>query len=137
YNPQGANSGSFTVAGTSADAQSGIDRLSFPAIAGMSGGGDGASATYGWSAATSASGAQTVTARNGSGLTATADFTVRPDTTGPTGESVALAGGPWYTAASVPLTLDGGTDGGAGVDASSGLVERSEAPLSAGVCGTF
>src|SRR5206468_995580 len=57
--------------------------------------------------------------------------------TAPSGQSAALSGGPWYTSLSVPLTLDNGSDAGAGIDASSGLVERDSATLSSGTCGTF
>src|SRR5439155_19547651 len=54
-----------------------------------------------------------------------------------TAQGVDLAGGPWYTALSVPLTLAGGSDTGAGVDAASGVVERDSAPLTGGTCGAF
>src|SRR5205823_8766334 len=64
-------------------------------------------------------------------------LTVRSDTTAPTGQSAALSGGPWYTALSVPLTLANGTDGEAGLDTSSGVVERDSAPLVAGNCDSF
>src|SRR5436853_3847882 len=54
YNPQGSNSGSFDVSGTSSDAQSGIQKLTFPAVGGLTGGGDVTSSpyssTYGWTA---------------------------------------------------------------------------------------
>jgi len=139
YNPSGANAGSFTVDATASDAESGIDRLSFPAVAGMAGGGDDTSspysATYDWTSSTGASGAQTVTARNGAALTRTADFTVEADTAAPTGHSVSLAGGDWATTASVGLVPDDGTDTGAGVDTASRVYERDEATLSAGACG--
>src|SRR5205085_4941152 len=64
-------------------------------------------------------------------------FTVTPDTAAPTGQTVALSGGPSYTTASVALTLSNGTDGGSGIDASSGLVERDSATFSAGTCGSY
>src|SRR5207253_9430554 len=132
---------SSTVAATSADAQSGLQKLNFPAIAGMTGGGDDTTSpyqgAYSWTATTSASGAQTVTAYAGSGLTATSSFTVTPDSTAPSGQTVALSGGPYFSTLSVPLTLANGTDGGAGVDATSGVVERDSATLSGGTCGTY
>ena len=59
------------------------------------------------------------------------------DSTAPTGQSVALAGGPYYTTLSVPLTLANGSDAQSGVDATSGVVERDSAPLANGSCGTF
>jgi hypothetical protein len=64
-------------------------------------------------------------------------LTLATDTTAPTGQSVALSGGPWYTTTSVPLTLNGGTDTGSGVDPARGAVERASATLMNGVCGTF
>ena len=73
YNPQGGNAGSFTVGATTSDAQSGIDRVTFPALGGMTGGGDDSSSpyqgSYSWTSASSASGSQTVTAHNNAGLT--------------------------------------------------------------------
>src|SRR5205823_1552856 len=85
YNPQGSNSDSFTVEGTSSDAQSGIQKLTFPAITGLTGGGDDTGSpyqgSYSWTATTTASGAKTVTATNNAGLTNTDSFTLTPDTT--------------------------------------------------------
>src|SRR5437773_1613254 len=107
----------------------------------MTGGGDDAATpfqeTYAWTASTSASGEQTAAAYNGAGLSTGSAFTVTPDTTPPSGQSIALSGGPFYTALSVALTLDDGSDGGAGVDPASGIVERDSAPLSGGTCGSF
>ena len=61
YNPSGANAGSFTVDATASDAESAIDRIGFPAIAGVTGGGDDFSSPYAgaydWTSATGASGA--------------------------------------------------------------------------------
>jgi methionine-rich copper-binding protein CopC len=90
-------------------------------------------AAYTWSSG-SASGSQTVTARNNAGMQSSASFTVTPDTSGPTGQSVDLVGGPYYNALSIALSLDAGGDGGSGVDATSGLVERESATLSNGSC---
>jgi hypothetical protein len=64
-------------------------------------------------------------------------FDLTLDITGPTGQSVALSGGPSYSTLSVPLLLSRGTDSGAGVDAAAGLVERASATLSGGTCGSF
>jgi hypothetical protein len=142
YNPSGSNSGSFTVSATSTDAESAVDRISFPALAGAAGGGDDTSspysATYDWTAATSASGAQTVTVRNGAALEDTTDFTVTQDTTAPSGHSLTVSGGAgWFTGGSVTLVPDDGTDGGAGIAASSRVYERDEAPLTDGSCGAW
>src|SRR5581483_4084991 len=133
YNPQGSNSGSFTVDATSSDAQSGIQKLNFPAVTGMTGGGDDTTSpyqgSYSWDNTTTASGSKTVTVTNNAGSTATATFTVTNDATAPTGQSAALSGGPWYTTLSVPLTLDFGSDAGAGLDASTEVVQRATATL--------
>ena len=64
-------------------------------------------------------------------------FTLTKDTTAPTGQSVALSGGPGFGTLSVPLVLANGSDAGSGVDTSSGVVERASATLSGGTCGTF
>ena len=141
YNAQGSNTASFTVDGTSSDPQSGIQKLTFPSVSGMTGGGDDTSSpyqgSYTWDNTTTASGAQTVTSHNGAGATATATFTVTKDTTAPTGQTSDLAGGPWYTTLSVPLTLGWGTDAGSGVDSSTQVVERDTATLAGGSCGSF
>src|SRR5690348_15606109 len=89
-NAQAGKSGSFTASATSTDPNSGIQKLSFPALAGFSsGGGDDTtspygSGTYNWSGAVAASGSQTVTSTNNAGATANSTFTVTPDTTAPT-----------------------------------------------------
>jgi hypothetical protein len=141
YNPTGANAGTFTVAAVTSDPVSGIDRVSFPAIAGMTGGGDDLTSpyqsSYDWDASTSSSGARIVTARNNAGLTASEDFTITPDTTPPMGQSVDINDGPYYTTLSVPLTLIAGADAGAGLDTSSGVVERQSATLSNDTCSSW
>src|SRR5205085_11878709 len=107
YNPSGSNSGSFSVDATTADSESGLDKVTFPALTGMTGGGDvGAlgpyGATYAWTnASTTEPGASTVTARNNSGLTSSAQFTVTKDTAAPTSQTLALVGGPWHSGSSV------------------------------------
>src|SRR5205823_13529120 len=84
----------FAVSAASADAQSGIQKVSFPGVSGMSGGGDVTGSpyqtSYTWTGTTAASGAQTVTATNNAGLATTGSFTVVNDTTAPTGQTVAL-----------------------------------------------
>ncbi len=141
YNPQSSNSGSFSVTATSTDAQSGVAKITFPSVSGATGGGDDLSspysAAYDWDASTGASGAQTVTVHNGAGATATAAFMLTPDTAAPTGQTVDLSGGPWYSNASVPLTIDTGSDAGSGVDAGSLVVERDTTTLTGSTCDTF
>src|SRR5205085_5177850 len=107
YNPQGSNSASFDVAATSSDAETAITSIAFPTVFGS----DSLILTtspysqiYSWTASASAGGAKTVTSTNGAGLTGSSTFTVTPDTTAPSGVSVSLDGGPYYTSLSVPLT---------------------------------
>jgi hypothetical protein len=142
YAPAGSNTGSFTVT-AAASTTSSITSVDFPSIPGMSGGGTIAApgpyqATFGWTASTTASGPYNVTVHDSDPSSAFATFTVTADTTGPAGQTVALSGGPNYSALSVPLLLSGGTDSGAGVDtAAPGAVERASATLTGGTCGTF
>ncbi len=104
----------------------------------MTGGGDDFAGpfqtSYDWSAGTGSSGSQTVTSRNNAGMTSTGSFTVTPDAAPPTGQSVDLVGGPYFTALAVPLSTDDGSDAASGVDAGSGLVEREVATLSNDAC---
>ena len=139
YNPQGGNSASFTVAATTSDAQSGIDKVSFPALGGMTGGGDDSSSPYQgiytWTASSNASGAQSVTSFNNAGLSASSSFTATPDTAPPSGGSVSYPGG--YTSGSVTITTADGTDALSGVDASTAVIERDETNLVSGACDPF
>jgi Chitobiase/beta-hexosaminidase C-terminal domain len=142
YAPTGSNSGNFTVT-ASASTTSTLTSVDFQAIPGMASSGSDSTApyqdTYSWTASTSASGPFGVTVHDSdpSSLTAAAAFTVTPDTTAPTGQTVALSGGPNYSALFVPLVLTNGSDAGAGLDTSSGIVERASASLTAGTCGSF
>jgi hypothetical protein len=140
YAPTGTNSGSFTVTAT-AKADTDIQDVDFPAAFGTDELTDSAepySQTYSWTASSTDSGSKTVTATETGGVNAKdAQFTVTPDKTGPTGQSVALSGGPGYPSLSVPLLFENGTDAGAGVDESSGIVERASATLANTACGTF
>ena len=108
YNPQGTNAGSFTVTATSTDTQSTVDQIAFPdrlrRRRATHTGGPYAHA-YTWIATDTAGGDKTVTATNAAGSSSTATFTVAADTTAPTGQTVDLTGGPWYTTLSVPLAL--------------------------------
>jgi hypothetical protein len=145
YAAAGSNSGSFTVTATpKTDDGTDIDNVEFPALFGsdaleVDDANDGAySRTYDWTASAADNGAKTVTA-TGTGVDETKDatFTVTADKTAPSGQTVSLSGGPGYATLSVPLLFDNGTDAGAGVDSSSGAVERASATLVNGACGTF
>src|SRR5439155_2038236 len=88
-------------------------------------------------AATAPAGNQDVTATNGWALTSTASsFTVVADTTAPSVTAPGVTAG-YYTSLSVPVTKNGGTDGGSGVDSSTSVVERDEIALTNGSCGSF
>jgi hypothetical protein len=155
-NPQAGNSGSFQVAATSSDLDSGIQKVNFPALTGFaSGSGDDSSSpfatTYSWSGAVGASGAQTVMATNGATGTTPNTFTVTPDTAGPAGgiltvnDAMATGGG------SVSGNVSGAfliartdyADGGSGSGLASSVLTLESATLSSlggivvGTCGTF
>jgi hypothetical protein len=143
-----AGSGSFTLNATADDPETGITQVDFPDVSattgwsGSTGGTDTAAAyaspvAYTWTSGASAPGAKQVTATNGTGMTGTSTVTISADSTAPTGQTITLSGGPWYATASVPLTIGQGSDAGAGVDSTRGVVERASAPLANGVCGTF
>ena len=91
YRPAG--SGSFDVTASSTDAQSGILDYGFPALAGFTGSGTGATRTYTLATPTEPNGAKPVTARNQALLSSTAtNFTLTSDTTGPTGGALTVNG---------------------------------------------
>ena len=146
FRPAGA--GSFTLNATASDSVTGVAQVAFPDVSGSSGwtgstGGADTSSSYSspvaytWTAGAAAPGPQQVTVTNGVGLTATHAITIGADSTPPSGQTIALGGGPWYATTSVPLTLVQGTDVGAGVDPARAVVERASATLTNGACGTF
>ncbi|GAA0798356.1 LamG-like jellyroll fold domain-containing protein [Spirilliplanes yamanashiensis] len=135
-----ATSGSVTLTGSSTDAASGVASYAYPAL------GTGWSATagtlgvttYAWSSAgPAAPGTRTFTATNNAGLaSATSSFTMTADTTAPTGAAVTYTNG--YPADLNPaITLTAATDAGAGLDAAAAVLQRQQAPLSAGTCGAY
>ncbi len=76
---------------------------------------------------------------NGAGLNSNnVSFTVTPDSTAPAVTAPSVVAG-YYTSLSVPVSLNGGSDGESGVNAGSSVVERDEAPLdnSDGTCDAF
>jgi hypothetical protein len=70
-----------------------------------------------------------VTAYDRAGNAARASFSIVPDSAAPTGASVAVTGGPWFTSTVVPVQATAGSDAGSGVDPGSLVVERDYAPL--------
>ena len=143
YIRQGS-AGGFTVTGTSSDPESGIDHLTFPGSlgSGWAGGGQDSSSPYTGvytfsAAATAPAGTQNVTATNGWALTSAAtSFTIVADTTAPSVTAPSVGAG-YYTSLSVPVTKNGGSDGGSGLDNTSSVLQRDEAALTNGACGTF
>ncbi len=123
--------GSYDVDATSSDSHTGIEKMRFPGPTD-----DFSSpyqASYGFG---DLSGAQTVTAFNGAGLTASSPFTVTPDTAEPTGGSVDYPAG--YDAdGTVTITVDAGSDALSGVAPASAVLERRTSSLSDGACEPF
>ena len=117
----------------------GSTRSAFPALAGMTGGGDDSSSpyqdTYSWTASSSANGSQSVVSHNNAGLTAGSSFTATPDTAPPSTGFVSYPGG--YQTGSITITTDDGTDSQSGVDAATGVIERDSTPLVDGYCDPF
>ena len=123
--------GSYDVSATTSDAQSGIDKVSFPA--GQDDSTSPYEATYAFG---DLSGSQTVTAHSGAGLTASSSFTVTADTAAPSGGSVTYADG--YDAdGQVTISTANGNDPLSGVDASSGVLESRTSALTSGSCAGF
>ena len=148
-NPQSGKSGGFTVTATPTDNDTGIENVIFPALTGFTSGSNGGtdttspfSTTYAWSGAAGASGSQTITDTNNTGLTNTSAFTVTPDTTAPSGGALTVNGtaasssGTSSTTTSTSFTIGARTDytdGGSGL-ASSTLTIQSET-LTGSTCG--
>jgi hypothetical protein len=139
YGPEAQ--GVLTVTATTGDAESGIEQVLFPPLAGAGGGRIDDTAPYAtdytWTQALTATGPHTVTARNRAGLVSHGGFTMTADADPPTGMSVTLLGGPTYPGAAVPFRIEQGTDAGSGVDRRSATVERDSAPMTSGVCGAY
>ncbi|HXY84198.1 MAG TPA: Ig-like domain-containing protein [Gaiellaceae bacterium] len=140
YRP--GSTGTFRVGAATSDPETGIASVSFPAIANVTGGGSVTSAPYQsdytWNSTTSDAASHNVVATNGSGMTSSASFTLTPDSTAPTSQSITLTGvgAPYYNGA-VTFSLGDGSDSGAGLDTTSRTVTRASAPLSGDSCGTF
>src|SRR5262249_57114468 len=82
-------------------------------------------------------GGQAVPATNGWARTPPAtSFPVVAASTAPSVTAPSVPAG-YYTSLSVPVTKNGGSDGGSGIDAASSSLERDDATLSNGSCGSF
>ena len=141
YGPSGGNTGTFTVtADVDRLRRSGIDKVTFPSLSGMTGGGDDTTSPYQSSLrldrGQSASGAQTVTVAQQRRPDEPASFTrhSRRGAADRPGRGSSAAG--YYTSLSVPVTLQDGTDALSGVDPASAdrrarvgdALERSVSP---------
>lgn len=141
YRPA-ASSGAFTVTAASADPTSGTASYGFPTLPGgwsSSSTGPGVR-TYTWSAPnpTAPAATQSVTTTNHAAGQSTTTFAIAAttDSTPPSGGSVSYANG-YSTNAAVNVSFTKGTDGGSGLAAASGILQRSGATLAAGACGAF
>ncbi|HKP19173.1 MAG TPA: chitobiase/beta-hexosaminidase C-terminal domain-containing protein [Gaiellaceae bacterium] len=144
---KGDDDGSFTVTDSIVDVGSGALEVTYPDVATTGWTHDAEttsddpqfeSSTYEWTAgATTSPGDQSIVAEDNALQTSTGTITFTNDTDGPTGMSAELTGGPGYSTESVPVTVDQGTDAGAGLDTSSGELERASATLADGSCGSY
>ncbi len=129
--------GSFRATASSTDAGSGISTYDWPALGTgwTRSGAATATADYAWSGSPAEPGQRQVTATNRAGLTsASASFTVTPDSTPPTAGTIAYPDGV-TTADTVVVTTSTGTDSQSGV--ATRLLQRAVAPATDNICGTF
>src|SRR5207302_724820 len=129
YNP--AATGDVTVSDAPADSGgSGVASVDFPALSAVGFAGSASSVNgspyvsgaYAFTSANTTAPSLTVTVVDGAGNQVTETPSFVRDTSAPTNMSASVSAG-WTTTTSVPVTLDPGTDSGAGVDATSGIVE--------------
>lgn len=144
---RGIAAGSFTLANAVADAGSGPASSQTAALSGTTTGwthtpstvstptgGPYVSSPFAWTAGATSSPVEVVTGRDAAGNTATTSLTFVNDSTAPTAGSISYPNGPQSTP-SIQITFAGGTDGGSGI--TSRLLQRSYAPRTNGVCGTY
>ncbi len=144
---RGVASGSFTLTNTVTDAGSGPASSSTAALGGTTtgwthspstvstpAGGPFASAGFSWTAGTTSSPTETVTARDAVGLTATTALTFVNDSTGPATGTLTYPNGA-AGAASVSVAFAAGADAGSGL--ASVQLQRAVATLTNGACGSF
>src|SRR5206468_11962575 len=88
------------------------------------------------SSTTAPSTARTVSATNGAGTASSdATYSIAADTTAPSVSAPSVTGG-YYTSLTVPVTKHGGTDGGSNVDNTTSILQRDDATLTNGSCGS-
>ena len=140
YNPQGGNAGSFTVGATTSDPQSGIDRVTFPALDGMT--------RRRRRLLEPVPGQLLVDERKQRLRLADRDRSQqrgshrhrrasRPRLTRLPRAAVRSTTSNGYAAGSVTVTTDDGNDGLSGVDAATGVIERDSTNLVGGICDPF
>jgi hypothetical protein len=141
YYAAAASSGSFTATAASTDSSSGISAYDLPTFGAgwaTTSAGPGVR-TYSWSSAnpTAPAGPQDVSATNHAGLTSgTTAFTLVADDTAPSDGTITYADGD-TTGPSVSVGFTPGTDGGSGLNATAGVLQRAEAPLTGATCGNY
>ena len=120
YLPSG--SGTFTVTAAATDAQSGVDKVTFPAVGSgfvRTGSADDTTTPYErdytWSPGATASGAQTVTSHDVAANTANGGFTLTADSTAPATAFTAPGAGAMLGANVHPITATATDIGGAGI----------------------
>jgi hypothetical protein len=142
--------GSFTLVNTVSDSGSGPASATFPLVSATNwthaaqtvstpAPGPYTSSIYSWtSGAGTPTGSQaTFTSTDVAGnASANTVLTFTPDTTAPSGGSVSYTNG-YLASASVSVTLTQGTDSGSGINAASGILQRSTGTLSNGSCTGF
>ncbi len=145
---RGDAAGSFILGDALTDATSGPANVGYPSIATVgwthspetiTSGPSFASSTFSWTPSPSTPSGYTVTGHDLAGNSATQPLTFVSDTAPPAGGSVTYPGG-YTTVASVPVSLDDGTDLQSGVDTTSSgseLLQRASASLANGSCGAF
>ena len=148
YRPAAA--GSFTLSSAVADTGSGPESATYPAVAepgwthaletvATPAAGPYVSSPFAWTAAAGGDFSIAVTAADAWTPPNTTDTTIDviEDSSAPTGQTIALGGGPVHAALSVPFVLGDGSDLGAGVDPATRTVTRESALLTDGSCGAF
>jgi len=150
YNGATGTGSTITVsAPTVADPDSGVAQVTWPAPAGLTGGGTDTVPPFGtaytWAAATGA-GTQTVTATNGAGGTTAASFTLVRDVTAPAGGALTVNGtaasgaGTSSTVSTPSFTIGLRTDftealSGAAAGLASSTLVRDQSTLTGATCG--
>ena len=143
---RGVAAGSFTLTNAVTDAISGPASSQTAALGGTTTGwshtastvstpaaGPYVSGTFSWAAATTSSPTEVVTGRDVAGNTAATTLTFTNDSTAPTAGTIAYTNG-YQPGRSVTVTFTTGTDAAAGIVTRQ--LQRSQAPLTNGTCGT-